>query len=135
MLCAFRPRANVKQEYYHFFLAFSLLDGLGTSLASSPVITCIGHFFHRRRGLALGIASCSGSIGGIIFPSMLSSLLTTVGFARATGALGSVFLILLIIATIAIGSRLPAKPLSRVNVLPALGIFVSHQEGRNVLSE
>ena len=93
-------------------------------MISSPAIASIGHFFNQRRGLASGIASCGGSIGGIIFPSMLSSLFTTAGFGWATRALGFIFLFLLLIAIISIGSRLPTEPLSRQSVLPDLKMFM-----------
>lgn len=114
---------SVYTHYYQFLLVFSILGGLSTSMISSPTIASIGHFFHQRRGLASGIASCRGSIGGIILPSTLSPLFTTAGFGWATRTLGFVFLFLLVIATISIGSRLPPKPLSPQNVLPDLTIF------------
>lgn len=117
-------RANFQlQAYYEFILVFGVLGGLGTSLISSPAIASVGHYFNSRRGLASGIAACGGSIGGILFPLMLSSLFTSVGFAWATRALGFVFLVLLILATLLIGSRLPQRPVSTTDILPSLTIF------------
>ena len=102
---------------------FGILGGLGTSLVSSPAIGSVGHYFHRRRGLASGIAACGGSIGGIIFPLMLSSLFISVGFTWATRALGFIFFALLVLATLLMGSRLPKRSVSKADMLPDLRIF------------
>ena len=92
-------------------------------MVSSPAIASIGHFFDKRRAFASGIACCGGSFGGIIFPLMLSSLYTSVGFGWATRALGFLFLVLLIVANILIRSRLPSRPLSYAKIVPDPNIF------------
>lgn len=109
--------------YYHFILVFSIIGGLGTSLLSTVAIGTIGHWFNARRGFATGLASCAGSLGGVFFNLMISSLFTSAGFAWATRALGFVFLFLLIIANLLIRSRLPGKSISRRNLLPDPRIF------------
>ena len=109
--------------YYHFILVFSILGGLGTSLLTTVAVGTIGHWFNVRRGFATGLASCAGSLGGVFFNLMLSTLFTSAGFAWATRVLGFVFLFLLIIANVLIRSRLPGKPISRRNLLPDPRIF------------
>lgn len=111
------------EGYYHFILVFSIIGGVGTSLLSTVAIGTIGHWFNARRGFATGLASCAGSLGGVFFNLMLSSLFTSAGFAWATRALGFLFLFLLIIANFLIRSRLPGKPISRRNLLPDPWIF------------
>ena len=111
------------QEYYHFIIVFGVLGGVGTSLLSTVAIGTIGHYFNVRRGFATGLASCAGSLGGVLFPLMLSSLFTSAGFAWATRALGFIFTFLLIIANILVRSRLPTKPFSKTNILPDLRIL------------
>jgi nitrate/nitrite transporter NarK len=86
-------------------------------------IGTIGHFFNVRRGFATGIASCAGSLGGIFFTLMLSSLFTSAGFAWATRALGFIFAFLLVMANLLVRSRPPGKPISRSNILPDFRIF------------
>lgn len=92
-------------------------------MVSSPAIASIGHFFNKRRGFATGIASCGGSLGGVVFPLMLSSLFRSVGFGWATRALGFLFLLLLLVANLLLRSRLPSQPLSRANIVPDPRIF------------
>lgn len=106
------------EGYYHFILVFSILGGLGTSLLTTVAIGTIGHWFNTRRGFATGLASCAGSLGGVFFNLMLSSLFTSAGFAWATRALAFTFLFLLLVANLLIRSRLPGKPISRRNLLP-----------------
>lgn len=108
----------IPKAYYHFVLVLPILGGFGTSLVSSPAIASIGHFFNKRRGFATGIASCGGSLGGVVFPLMLSSLFRSVGFGWTTRALGFLFLLLLLVANLLIRSRLPSQPLSRANIVP-----------------
>lgn len=69
-------------EYYQFLLCQGILGGLMNGLVYTPAISIIGHYFHRRRALAMGIASSRSSLGGVLFPIMLDRMLfhTSIGF-------------------------------------------------------
>jgi len=71
-------------------LGFSVLGGLSSSLIWTSTIATIGHWFSARRGLATGIATTAGAIGGIIFPLMIQALIPRVGFAWTMRILGFV---------------------------------------------
>ncbi|KAJ3804240.1 MFS general substrate transporter [Lentinula aff. lateritia] len=63
-------------QYYQIFLSQGLGMGIGLGLTFIPTISITVHHFHRRRGLASGIALSGSSIGGMIFPiSMLTAFL------------------------------------------------------------
>jgi len=109
--------------YWHFILVFGVIGGLGTSLLSTVAIGTIGHFFNVRRAFATGIASCAGSLGGILFTLILPSLFASAGFAWATRALGFIFAFLVVMANFLVRSRLPGRPISRSNILPDFRIF------------
>ena len=94
-------------EYWHFMLNYAVLGGLGGALLNTPAYASIGHFFNRRRGFATGLASTSGSIGGIVIPLMLRSLLPKLGFAWSARVLGFLLLVLAIPANLLITTRLP----------------------------
>ncbi|KAK7757645.1 hypothetical protein SLS62_000021 [Diatrype stigma] len=101
---------SVCTEYWHFLLAFGVLNGVGTSLLFTPSITAIGHFFKRRRGLASGIASTGGGIGGVVFPLMLTELFERVGWAWAVRCLGLICVLVLGVANLLVRKRLaPAR--------------------------
>jgi MFS family permease len=95
-------------RYWSILLTIALC-GVGTSLIFTPAFAAVGHFFHRRRGAATGIAAMGGSVGGVIFPLVLQRLFQSVGFAWATRTLGLIFLVLCIISVSLVRSRLPPK--------------------------
>jgi MFS family permease len=74
-----------------------------------------------KRANATGIAAAGGSVGGIIFPLMLQSLIPKIGFAWATRVQGFIFVVLLILANLLIRSRLPPK--AKGSVMPDFTIF------------
>jgi len=116
--------ANQPVEYWHFFMVYSVLNGLGGALLNTPCIASIGHYFLVKRGNATGIAMTAGSIGGIIFPLMLQKLFPTVGFAWTTRILGFILALLLLMANSFVRSRLPRKPMgSFKSVAPDLKVF------------
>ncbi|KAG9234618.1 major facilitator superfamily domain-containing protein [Amylocarpus encephaloides] len=120
----FHAYTNMAVEYWHFFLVYSVMNGLGGCLIVTPVTASIGHFFLVKRGNATGISMTAGSLGGIIFPLMLQKLFPTVGFAWATRILGFMLVFLLVLANLLIRSRLPRKKLvSLKEVTPDLTLF------------
>ncbi|KAG4027694.1 hypothetical protein MFRU_028g01160 [Monilinia fructicola] len=111
-------------QLWHFFVVYSVLNGIGGCLVNTPCIAAIGHYFLVKRGNATGIAMTAGSIGGIIFPLMLQRLFPTIGFAWATRILGFILLFLLILANLLVQSRLPRKNLPSLgSILPDLNAF------------
>jgi MFS family permease len=64
-------------------LGFSVLGGLSASLIWTSTIATIGHWFSARRGLATGLATTAGGIGGIIFPILIQTLIPQVGYPWA----------------------------------------------------
>lgn len=93
--------------YWHFMLTYGIIGGLGSALLNTPALASVGHFFLVKRGNAMGIVCTSGSIGGVAFPLALQKLLPMVGFAWSTRILGFVILVLLVVASLLIRSRLP----------------------------
>ncbi|RMJ20267.1 hypothetical protein CDV36_000027 [Fusarium kuroshium] len=74
---------SLSKTYYQIILTYSVLGGLGSALLNAPAYGAIAHFFHTRRGLATGVASTAGGIGGTLFSLLLRHLLgpNGVGFA------------------------------------------------------
>ncbi|KAJ6477837.1 putative monocarboxylate transporter [Mycena vitilis] len=73
-------------KYWHFILAFSILNGIGSSLLFTPAMGAIAHWFNRRRGTASGFAFIGSGVGG--------SLLPKVGWAWTMRAIAFVLLFL-----------------------------------------
>ncbi|KAH7110937.1 putative MFS monocarboxylate transporter [Dactylonectria macrodidyma] len=114
---------SVCKEYWHFLIVFGICNGIGCSLLFTPCIAAVGHFFHARRGLATGIASAGGSLGGIIFPLMLQSLFAepSLGWGWGVRILGFLYIGLLAVANCFVRSRLP--PSKNASIHPDIRIF------------
>jgi MFS family permease len=121
LLCASQFLLGLCTLYWHFFLVFGVLGGLGTSLIFTPAFAAVSHFFLAKRGNATGIAAAGGSLGGVIFPLALQRLLPSVGFAWATRIIGFIDVFCCIVLCVLIRSRLPPKP--GQSVMPDFRIF------------
>jgi MFS family permease len=96
-------------EYYQMFLAFSILTGIGSSLLLTPSMGCVAHWFMERRGLASGIAFIGGGFGGVLFPLMIQSLLSQVGWGWSIRILAFVLLVLCAASVAFCRSRVPPR--------------------------
>ncbi|CCH44081.1 Riboflavin transporter [Wickerhamomyces ciferrii] len=83
--------ANCK-TVWQFILAFGVLCGFGNGITLSPLVSVVPHYFNKRRGFFISIATTGGSVGGIIFPIMLRKLFDSVGFAWGMRVYGFVCL-------------------------------------------
>ncbi|KAJ5535972.1 hypothetical protein N7513_009158 [Penicillium frequentans] len=110
-------------KYWHFMLVFGVLGGVSVSVAFNPAISIVAHYFHRRRGLATGVASSGASCGGVVFPLLFQSVASRIGFAWATRVIALVDLVAFSIAILLIRSRLPPKTTGVRAMLPDLSLF------------
>ncbi|EEQ90051.2 MFS transporter [Blastomyces dermatitidis ER-3] len=70
-------------QYYQVLLAQGVAFGIAVSGTCLPAIVTVSQWFSTKRGLAVGVASCGSSVGGVIFPIMVSRLIKSHGFASA----------------------------------------------------
>jgi MFS transporter, MCT family, aspergillic acid transporter len=99
--------ASISTKYYQLILSQGLCSALGLTAIVQPCMTSIPTWFDRKRGLAYGIASTGSSIGGVIFPIMLSRLINDVGFGWAMRISAFMMLALLIIVNVTVRCRTP----------------------------
>ncbi|KAH6970262.1 major facilitator superfamily domain-containing protein [Fusarium avenaceum] len=103
------------KEYWQFMLCFGILGGLATAIAGTIGVTVVAKLFTRRRGLAIGLALAGSSIGTVIFPIMLRSLLPKLGWSWSMRV---VAFVILGIFTIGILCLTPYKRLTKLVALP-----------------
>ena len=60
-------------------LAQGLL-GFGSAATFGPLMTDISHWFVRRRGIAVAIASCGNYLSGVIWPPLIQHFIATDGW-------------------------------------------------------
>ncbi|KND90986.1 Riboflavin transporter MCH5 [Tolypocladium ophioglossoides CBS 100239] len=98
-------------KYYQFMLAQGILGGMASGMLFAPAMTCVSHYFHRRRAAALGLTVTGSSIGGVIFPIALSRMLQneSLGFGWSVRIVGFIILATMLIAMFTLKERLPPR--------------------------
>ncbi|KAF4460079.1 Major facilitator superfamily domain general substrate transporter [Fusarium albosuccineum] len=106
---------SLSTKYYQILLAQGICTSIGMSAIYVPATALIAGWFDKKRGLAYGIATSGSSLGGVIFPIMISRLIPQVGFPWAMRSAAFLSLGLLMTANIFVRSRQPPnpKPVSR----------------------
>ncbi|KAH1297250.1 hypothetical protein KXX48_008743 [Aspergillus fumigatus] len=99
------------RKYYQAILAQGILGGLSTGFIFTPSLAAIGHYFQKKRGLAMGICAAGSSLGGLLFPIALKHALYSrrLGFGWGVRVVGFVVLGLLAIACTLVRERLPPR--------------------------
>ncbi|TRX91525.1 hypothetical protein FHL15_007530 [Xylaria flabelliformis] len=84
IICTFAISiTSLADEYYQIFLAQGLAFGSCPGGIFPTAFMCVGQWFERRQGLAIGITSTSSSLGGVILPIFLDRIIKRVGFYGA----------------------------------------------------
>lgn len=102
--------ASISKTYYQFLLSQGVCSAIGVACIFQPGINVIVGWFNKKRGAAYGILSTGSSLGGIIFPIMLTRLIRSVGYGWAMRSGAFLILGLLIIANLTVTSRNPPRP-------------------------
>ncbi|THW10769.1 MFS general substrate transporter [Aureobasidium pullulans] len=89
-------------EYYQFILCQGILLGMSCGLVFAPALSVIGHYFFKKRAMAMALASTGSPLGGIIYPVILNNLIPSIGFGWAQRVCGFLSLFLLAIAAVSL---------------------------------
>ena len=103
---------------YQFILSFGIMTGLGVAIGTAPLIGIISHYFDKKRGMATSFASVGGSVGGVIFPIILRTLYTKVGFVWAMRIFALICCCSMIIAISLLTPRISNKELRQIYKKP-----------------
>ncbi|KAK0206054.1 major facilitator superfamily domain-containing protein [Desarmillaria ectypa] len=94
-------------QYWHFLLCQGFAIGLSCGMVFGPSVGIIGHWFRRRRGIAVGLMSTGASVGGTVFPVVARELIDAVGFPWTMRIVGCILILGLGIANLTMKRRLP----------------------------
>lgn len=98
-------------QYYQYFLAQGVASGIGSSAIFYAGVSTVSTWFAKRQAFAVGVSASGSSLGGVIFPAMVTQLLPQVGFAWTVRAAALVILVLLIVANLTVrDAPLPPPP-------------------------
>ena len=107
MHCFGLMMTSLSTEYYQFFLSQSICSAIGASLLFGPAMTSVVTWFHKKRGMALGLTAAGSSLGGVIFPIIVSRMIPRAGFGWAMRTCAFLILGLGIFANLTVKSRVP----------------------------
>ncbi|RDW66467.1 hypothetical protein BP6252_10102 [Coleophoma cylindrospora] len=102
--------ASISTTYYQLLLSQGICSAIGVACIFQPAMTCVGGWFNKNRGAAYGALSSGSSIGGVVFPIMVSRLIQQVGYGWAMRISAFVILFLLILANLTVRSLHKPSP-------------------------
>jgi MFS family permease len=82
---------------------------MGVCAIFQPSMNVLPSWFDKKRGTAYGIVSTGSSLGGVIFPIMVSRLINEVGYGWAMRVAAFLILALLTIAVLTVRAQVPPK--------------------------
>jgi MFS family permease len=99
--------SGVAGSLWQFALAQGLI-GFGSSGTFGPLMTDISHWFERRRGIAVALASCGNYLAGAVWPPIIQHFIASEGWRFTQMGVGIVCLVTLLPLTLAMRRRAPA---------------------------
>src|SRR5262249_40617233 len=72
---------------WQFAPAYGVI-GVGSSATFAPLMADISHWFTRRRGIAVAIASCSSYLAGAVWPPIVQDFIATAGWRQTHIGIG-----------------------------------------------
>ncbi|KAH6887338.1 major facilitator superfamily domain-containing protein [Coprinopsis sp. MPI-PUGE-AT-0042] len=96
-------------QYWQFLLCHGIFLGLGSGICFGAAFPIVGHWFYKRRGMALGTVALGASAGGTVYPIAARQLIPLVGFPWAMRIMGFMMLATLGFANLTLARRLPPK--------------------------
>ncbi|KAJ5553360.1 monocarboxylate transporter [Penicillium frequentans] len=102
--------ASISTEYYQLLLSQGVCSAMGVCAIFQPSMNAIPSWFDKKRGAAYGIVATGSSLGGVIFPIMVSRLIDEIGYGWAMRVAAFLILVLLVITILTVQSRVPPRP-------------------------
>jgi MFS family permease len=94
-----------------FALAQGLI-GLGSSATFGPLMSDISHWFARRRGIAVAVASCGNYLAGTLWPPVIQHFIASEGWRATQIAIGILCVVTMLPLLFAMRRPAPRLPAS-----------------------
>jgi MFS family permease len=94
---------------WQFALAQGLI-GIGSSGTFGPLMTDISHWFVRRRGIAVAIASCGNYLAGTVWPPIIQHFIASDGWRFTQISVGVICIVTMLPLVLALRRRPPPHP-------------------------
>lgn len=83
---------------------------MGICAIFQPCMSSLPSWFQKKRGAVYGIIATGTSLGGVVFPIMVSRLIEKVGYGWAMRISAFLILFLLVLVNLTVRSRVPPQP-------------------------
>ncbi|KAI8942348.1 hypothetical protein NX059_000424 [Plenodomus lindquistii] len=102
---------SISSEYYQFMLLQGVVMGSAVAFLQFPAFAVVAQYFDKKRAAALGLMVSGSSVGGVVFPIVLSKLLndSTVTFGWSIRIIAFVMLPFMMFACVVIKPRVPSR--------------------------
>lgn len=93
------------------YLTYGVMYGLGASLAYTPSLAILGHYFKKYLGLVNGIVTAGSSVFTTLIPTLMEYLLRRLGLEGTLRSLAALTAIIMACAVLfkPIPCKLPSK--------------------------
>jgi MFS family permease len=92
-------------------LSFALAQGLlgfGSAATFGPLMTDISHWFARRRGIAVALASCGNYLAGTIWPPIIQHFIAADGWRATQIGIGAICVVTIVPLALLMRGRVPS---------------------------
>ncbi|KAH8646246.1 major facilitator superfamily domain-containing protein [Xylariales sp. PMI_506] len=98
--------ASLSTKYYQFLLSQGVCSAIGVAAVFLCALTAVSDWFPpQRRGLAYGVMATGSSVGGVVFPILITRLIDTAGYGWAMRTAAFIIFALLIVANLTLRTR------------------------------
>jgi MFS family permease len=98
--------SGVAANLWQFALAQGLI-GFGSSATFGPLMADVSHWFTRRRGIAVAVASCGNYLAGTIWPPVVQHFIAAEGWRATQIGVGFFCLVTMLPLALAMRARAP----------------------------
>ncbi|KAH6894529.1 major facilitator superfamily domain-containing protein [Thelonectria olida] len=100
---------SLSTNFYQILLSQGICSAIGASAIFQPAVSTVPGWFNKKKGAAFGLCFTGSSLGGVIFPIMITHLIGKVGFPWTMRISAFLILGLLIIANLTVKPRVAPK--------------------------
>jgi len=91
--CLFASLSLLTSHVWMLYVLFGAVGAIATGATPVAYARALASWFTRHRGLALGLAICGSSIGGMVHPPLTQALLDLVGWRMSYALLGGLIFV------------------------------------------
>ncbi|MEI8151601.1 MAG: MFS transporter [Hyphomicrobiales bacterium] len=91
------------------FAVAQCLLGFGSAATFGPLMTDISHWFVRRRGIAVAIASCGNYFAGVVWPPFIQHFIASDGWRTTQFGIGVICVLAILPLSLLLRRRAPSQ--------------------------